>query len=162
MGDRTYQQATVWQCPEDLARQVAEILGEYRNNSVDTTTALGIGSVYYIDGGSLGTAEETAAALVDLGQAIVAETSEDPNHGYLGDHYVVLGGEVTSMPCDSDGDDLVFVHDLAQVLSDDALSTEERFVRIEQLAQIERRVAIAEAKGTMDLRTILFPAEVDA
>ena len=158
MGDRTYQQATVWQCPADLARQVAEILAEYRNDDIDTTTALGIGSVYYMEEGSLGTAEETASALVELGTAIVAETSEDPKYEYLGYHYVVLGGEVSSMPCGSDGCDLVFVHELDEILADDGLSTDERLARIEQTAQRARRAALREAKGP-GARTILLPAE---
>jgi hypothetical protein len=119
MGDRTFQQATIWQCPEDLARAVAEILGEYSNDYVDTATVLGIGSAYYMEEGSLGTAEETARALVELGAAIVAETSEDPKYEYLGEHYVVLGGEITSMPCDSDGEDLVFARYLDQILADE-------------------------------------------
>ena len=161
MGDRTYQQATVWQCPEDLARQVAEILGEYSNDHVDTTTALGIGSVYYMEEGSLGTAEETARAIVELEAAIVAETSEDPKYEYLGLHCVVLGGEVSSMPCDSDGEDLVFAIDLDQILAADGLSASERLARIEQLAQVARRAALREAKGTGERRTILLPAEAD-
>ena len=159
MGDRTFQQATIWQCPEDLARAVAEILGEYSNDYVDTATVLGIGSAYYMEEGSLGTAEETARALVELGSAIVAETSEDPKYEYLGEHYVVLGGEITSMPCDSDGEDLVFVRELDQILADDGLSTDERLARIEQVAQVARRAALREAKGTGETRTILLPAE---
>ena len=159
MGDRTFQQATIWQCPEDLARAVAEILGEYSNDYVDTATVLGIGSAYYMEEGSLGTAEETARALVELGAAIVAETSEDPKYEYLGEHYVVLGGEITSMPCDSDGEDLVFARYLDQILADDGLSTDERLARIEQVAQVARRAALREAKGTGETRTILLPAE---
>ena len=159
MGDRTYQQATVWQCPEDLARQVAEILGEYSNVYVDTGTEVGIGSAYHMEKGSLGTAEETARALVELGTAIVAETSEDPKYEYLGLHCVVLGGEVSSMPCDSDGEALVFAIDLDQILADDGLSTDERLARIEQTAQRARRAALREAKGTGGPRTILLPAE---
>ena len=158
MGDRTFQQATIWQCPEDLARQVAEILGEYSNDHVDTTTALGIGSVYYMEEGSLGTAEETASALVELGTAIVAETSEDPKYEYLGDHYVILGGEITSMPCDSRGEDLVFVRELDQILAADVLSADERLARIEQLAQVARRAALREAKRTCPA-PIPLPAE---
>ncbi|MHB1772068.1 MAG: hypothetical protein ACYCST_10045 [Acidimicrobiales bacterium] len=161
MGDRTYQQATIWQCPEDLARQVAEILGEYSNANVDTTTALRIGDAYYMEEGPLGTAEETARALVELGAAIVAETSEDPKYEYLGDHYVIRGGEITSMPCDSDGDDLVFVRELDQILAADGLSASEQLARIAQVTQLARRAAFVVAKGTGEPRTILFPAEVD-
>ena len=159
MGDRTFQQATIWQCPEDLARQVAEILGEYSNDHVDTTTALGIGSVYYMEEGSLGTAEETARALVELGTAIVAETSEDPKYEYLGAHYVVLGGWVTSMPCDSDGEDLVFVRELDQILAEDGLSASKRLARIEEVAQVARRAALREAKRTGEPRSLQLPAE---
>lgn len=158
MGDRTYQQATVWQCPEDLARQVAEILGEYRNDDVDTSVALGIGSVYFMEEGSLGTAEDTATALAELGAAIAAETWQDPKYEYLGYHYVVLGGEVTSMPCGSDGGDIVLVHELDEILADDGLTTDERLARIEQTAQRARRTAFAEAKGP-GARTIPLPAE---
>jgi hypothetical protein len=159
MGGGTFQQATIWQCPEDLARAVAEILGEYSNDYVDTSTELGIGSVYFMDEGSLGTAEDTTRALVELGAAIVAETSEDPKYEYLGDHYVVLGGWVTSMPCDSEGEDLVFVREVDQILAAGGLSASERLARIEQLAQVARRAALAKAKGTGERRTILLPAE---
>lgn len=110
MGDRTYQQVTIWQCPEDLARAVAE-------------------------------------------------TSEDLKYEYLGDHYVVLGGTITGVPCDSDGEDLVYVRELEQILADDGLTADERLARIEQVAQVARRAALREARGTGEQRTILLPAE---
>jgi len=159
MGDRTYQQATVWQCSEELARAAAEVLAEYRNADIDTTTTLGIGTVYYMEEGSLGTAEETAKALVELGAAIVAETWQDPKYEYLGSHYLVLGGDVTSMPCDSDGDDLVFAHDLDHICARDENTMAERLAWIEQIAQSVRRAALREAKGTGECRTILLPVE---
>ncbi|MHB1772067.1 MAG: hypothetical protein ACYCST_10040 [Acidimicrobiales bacterium] len=139
MGDRTYQQATIWQCPEDLARAAAEVLAGYRNNHVDTSTVLGIDDVYYVEEGPFGTAEETAAALAALSQAIVAETWEDPKHDRHGYHHVVLGGEVISASYAAGDPYRFLVPEVDDILSDDGLSIEGRAARILDLAQSASR-----------------------
>jgi len=135
VSDRTYQSVRVYACPEALRQKVLEILAEYECNR--DNTVLHFGDEYWMEG-SIGTAEETARALCDLGGGIVAVTYEDPKYDYLGQRFTVLDGRVSSVCCDSEGMDYVWIDSLADILNQTELSAEERLASIEALVDLPR------------------------
>jgi len=142
VSDRTYQTAIVYACPEALRQKVLEILSQYECRDDDDKTVLHLGVEYWMNGG-VGVSSETARALCDLSDWIVAVTYGDHDGKFHGERFTVLDGRISSLYCDADDEDYVWVSDLSRILNQNDLNTAERIAKIEDLIELPRLNRVA-------------------
>lgn len=90
MGDRTYQQVTIYACPPESEAAVATLLGEYRftGRHDEPEDSLVLGATYAVEEALLGTlVYDLGPALVKVAPGITFYGWEDPYSEWLGQGY---------------------------------------------------------------------------
>lgn len=107
MGDRTYQQLQILECPADQVANVLAVINEYHYGPAydghGTETELLLGDTYVIEENNLGTALEVAGKLKDL-PGVSFEVWEDPKYEWDGDYYAHVEGFFGLYNCSISGE----------------------------------------------------------